>query len=367
MLSTKKARYSYGVVFSKTKNYKRPEQEAQNRKNFRQQKKIQKMKHYFVLVSVVCVLFSSCQKNTDTAPTPPTTTLPNNHSIFSLPGIRVEHDAVYGTYLCIDSMESLHYLEVFLRNKGEINRITWESTIGFYSRESKIRQRMNLLADSLKRLEVDLEANDELYYELWSEYRTLQYHKTMTDEFDKLVNDKGYVMFCHRMWLIKDSISYLLDPTGQHHPYKTLRHRHIDPCYQSNLQENQYYRYQDTSSNHHLACIDRRMNTQLFNYQNCWGYSYLKARIQDDYMICDKGRWLPLSHSTLQIHTNINYEANGTPMHPDKITTKKEGASTFSWLLDSQPGRFCINDAYLEFSAYNKNLTPAKLEYTLLL
>lgn len=316
------------------------------------------------MIFFVCCSILACKKTEITEPIQslPNTNTTNNGGLFNFPGIHVKNDAIYGTYLCIDSLESLHYLEQHLRNKPDHFRRIWESSIGFYSRETTIQNRMTLLSDSLKVLEKDLESNDELYYELWTEYRQLQYIKDMTAEFDKLVNDKGYVMFQGQIWFIRDTISYLVHTNGYNQPFHTFMYRHSDPCYQSKMSQSLYQNYYDTSSIQYDSCYDRRVVARVINYKNCWGYSYCKVTIAQDYVLCNVGRWLPFEASKLRCNIDITYEIGADTYHPDNHSGIVQGSHALAYIIDSGQGNICITDAYIECSASNNTISPQKIE-----
>lgn len=314
---------------------------------------------FALLLSVT--LFYACQKNEHI--TPPTLTPPVNiSSLFTLPGVTVQNDGIFGTYLCIDSMKTLHLIESFLQNQPDSHRQIWESTIGFYSRETTIQRRMKFLVDSLKVLELDMEENDELYHELWSEYRELQYRKEMTAEMDKFVNDQGYVMFRGQMWMIRDTLSYLVLAGGTNVPYHTFSYsNNNNACYKSKQIEQHFYSYEDLDSTYYKSCFERKLKTELINYESVWGYHYCKFNMEQDYMICANGRWLPMTASTLRLDAQITYEQNAETYFIDNLTSSAAQTARHSYTIAIGPSSICIQHADCELKATNNDLSPEQL------
>jgi len=324
------------------------------------------MKRFMFFLAFVCAtMFFSCQKDeTNLLPIEPAPQ-PTVYSLFNIPGIIVVDDAIYGKYLCIDSIKTLHILETILQNQPDHIRQAWESTIGFYSRETITQNRMKLLIDSMKVLERDMESNDELYHELWLEYRQLQYTKEMTAEMDKFVNEQGYVKFRGEMWRIVDDISYLVLPGGNNVPHSTFRYNSTSACHKSKIRKYELEHYEDHDSTYYLSCFDRKFEAWLINYESVWGYHYCKIVLEDDYMVCPNGRWLPLVSTFLRANIRINYEqgANTYSMGGDKKENRR--ASRLSYMIAHGSSAICIQSADIEFSAYNEFLSPRKLESTL--
>lgn len=322
------------------------------------------------LTTIVCCvllfLFLGCKKDTIEKPTTiirQQTEL--SASMFQFPGIQVETNDTYGTYLKIDSIQALDHLERFLYNKSDELRKTWEHAIGFLSRETIDQAMLKDYLQQLTILEESLDSNQASYDTVYSQYLQLQYKRLLTAEMNKLINENGYVMFEGTMWRIDGETSYKLVKNNLEEPFPTFIFQQNDPCHQRKVIHSEYYCYRDTNSIQRDSCIDRRLQIQFTHYKNVWDYSYCTVRISQDYRLCDGGRWMPMIASTMNIYADLQYELDGNPLDPPSTRTKQENCYELRFQLFSEPGNFCIKSALIECSASIYNLSPSKLEYNI--